>query len=395
MNRELPKPLQDALAKQMAGEVHPSADLLTAFAEHSLRGREGQRVTDHLAQCADCREVVFLACSVVEEAVGEENEWMPADAISRISPVLRAKMTSPGTSSAGPSLTESRRRWMLRWAWMPAVAAVLIVSGVLFQRRSEFIRGAPATIASKPEPTAALTQQSPTAVAAVPEPESQMASQAKAALAVPKPLAKSAHGQARSQAADTITATRIASNIPQESVSAPSAGAVPGPASPPGALVGGVPYPPSVFPTQNSFAENREPTTSNLVAKSQSFVPNPQMAKQSVSAGHTQWHITPDGHLEQRSASGNWTRVLAEQPITFHVISVVGDNVWAGGSGGALFHSSDGGQNWSKQPIGSPPDVETDTIVAIRFSDALHGVVITEGGARWSTSDGGVTWIKE
>jgi photosystem II stability/assembly factor-like uncharacterized protein len=119
------------------------------------------------------------------------------------------------------------------------------------------------------------------------------------------------------------------------------------------------------------------------------------MTKQSVSAGHTQWRITPDGHLEQRSASGNWMRVLAEQPIAFHVVSVVGDNVWAGGNGGALFHSSDGGQSWSKQRIGSPPDVETDTIAAIRFTDTTRGVVTTESGARWSTSDGGATWTKE
>ena len=91
---------------------------------------------------------------------------------------------------------------------------------------------------------------------------------------------------------------------------------------------------------------------------------------------------------------GAWTRVLNEQPTTFHVVSVVDNNVWAGGSGGALFHSSDGGQSWNKQPVGSPA-VETDTIVAIRFSDALHGVITTQGGVRWSTSDGGVTWTKE
>src|SRR5271166_4673553 len=121
MNRELPKPLQDALARQTAGEVHPSPDLLTAFAEHSLPNRESQRVTDHLARCADCREVVFLASSAVEEPVGEEQEWMPADAISRLSPALRAQMkmktATPSAGSAGLTRAQSRRRWILRWAW--------------------------------------------------------------------------------------------------------------------------------------------------------------------------------------------------------------------------------------------------------------------------------------
>src|SRR6516164_7840929 len=155
MNRELPKPLQDALARQTAGEVHPSPDLLTAFAEHNLPGRENKRVTDHLAKCADCREVVFLASSAVEEPVGEEQEWMPADAISRISPALRAKMTLPSMAGGGATHAQSRRRWMLRGAWVLAVAGVLVVSGILIQRRSEFTRSAPVTMAIKGAPSAA------------------------------------------------------------------------------------------------------------------------------------------------------------------------------------------------------------------------------------------------
>jgi len=395
MNRELPKPLKDALAKQTAGEVHPSPDLLTAFAEHNLSGRESQRLTDHLAQCADCREVLFLASSAVEEAVGEEPEWMPGDAISRISPALRAKikMATTGTASAGRTDSQSRRRWLLRWAWAPAIAAALIVSGILFQKRSEFMRAAPVTMASKgTSPTATALPSS--AIESVPESERQSALEAKAALPAPKPLAKPAHVQAdQTPTAESFTTAKVASNTPEESF---RAGTVPPAASPTAqgsmdALLKAVP----AVPMQNGFAENGAPAPSSLVARSPSFVPNPQMAKQSVSAAHLQWHITPDGHLEQRGVSGNWTRVLAEQPITFHVVSVVGDNVWAGGSGGALFHSSDGGQNWSQQPIGSSPDVETDTLVAIRFSDATHGVVTTEGGARWDTADGGATWTKE
>src|SRR5271157_3265232 len=70
MNRELPKLVREALAKQTAGDVQPSPDALTAFVEHSLARGESQRVTDHLAQCAECREVVFLASSAVEEPVG-------------------------------------------------------------------------------------------------------------------------------------------------------------------------------------------------------------------------------------------------------------------------------------------------------------------------------------
>src|SRR5208282_1637958 len=123
MNPELPKTLLEALARQTAGEDHPSPDALTAFVEQSLPARENQRVTDHLAMCADCREVVFVASSAVEEPVGEEQEWMPAAAVPRISPALLAKTEVAPNVTGAPSVGASPRRgWTLRWAWVPVVA---------------------------------------------------------------------------------------------------------------------------------------------------------------------------------------------------------------------------------------------------------------------------------
>src|SRR5271154_5626496 len=49
-----------------AAESHPDADLLTAFAEQSLAGRERHLVIEHLAYCDDCREVVTLALPATE-----------------------------------------------------------------------------------------------------------------------------------------------------------------------------------------------------------------------------------------------------------------------------------------------------------------------------------------
>ncbi|SRR5579872_2848819 len=47
---------------------HPDADVLTAFMEQSLRSVERARVLDHLARCADCRDVVALALPATEDA---------------------------------------------------------------------------------------------------------------------------------------------------------------------------------------------------------------------------------------------------------------------------------------------------------------------------------------
>jgi hypothetical protein len=386
MNRELPKPLQDALARQAAGAVHPAPDLLTAFAEHSLPARESQRVTDHLAQCADCREVVFLASSAVEEPVSEEQEWMPADAISRLSPALRAK-----AAGAGPTHAPPRRRWMLRWAWVPAVTAVLVVSALILERRAERMSSAPVSLPSKEAPLAETAPQTPTSLSRSLEVQPQSAP-GSTTLALKKPLAKSLPSQAnQAQAAGTVAAAKVSvPGAPEEYASAPTAAALPpapistAQSSLDALLLKSAP----AVPTQNSFTES---ASSDLVVESEPFHGNPQMAKQRVSIAHTLWHITPNGYLERWSGSGNWTRVLAEQPVTFHVVSVVGDDVWAGGSGGALFHSSDGGQNWSKVTLAA----ETGTVMSIRFSDAEHGVVTTDGGAQWGTFDGGVTWTKE
>jgi hypothetical protein len=47
---------------------HPDADLLTAFAEHSLTAREQEQVLGHLAACASCRDVLALSGAPLMEA---------------------------------------------------------------------------------------------------------------------------------------------------------------------------------------------------------------------------------------------------------------------------------------------------------------------------------------
>jgi photosystem II stability/assembly factor-like uncharacterized protein len=117
---------------------------------------------------------------------------------------------------------------------------------------------------------------------------------------------------------------------------------------------------------------------------------NPQVAVRSLRAAHL-WRITADGHLEHSTAEG-WTRVLADQTATFRVVSVVGNHVWVGGSGGALFHSHDEGQNWEQVALTTLSGRETSTIVSIQFDDAQHGTVTTDTGTRCSTTNGGGSW---
>ncbi len=65
--QSIPKFVLKRLQERAApAELHPDADLLTAFAEQSLDKRERALLTEHLAACADCREIVALALPVTE-----------------------------------------------------------------------------------------------------------------------------------------------------------------------------------------------------------------------------------------------------------------------------------------------------------------------------------------
>jgi Photosynthesis system II assembly factor YCF48/Putative zinc-finger len=57
---------------------HPPIDLLGAFSERALSGPDRAPVLQHLAQCADCREIVFLATpqGAQEYAALPSNRWI-------------------------------------------------------------------------------------------------------------------------------------------------------------------------------------------------------------------------------------------------------------------------------------------------------------------------------
>jgi hypothetical protein len=105
--------LRAAWTQQKAAEqAHPHADLLAAFAEQALSATEREGVLQHLALCADCREVVALALPAeMESAPGVEATRATAS---------RADTSAPRKPIfAWPSL-----RWV-------ALAAGIVVAGAL------------------------------------------------------------------------------------------------------------------------------------------------------------------------------------------------------------------------------------------------------------------------
>jgi hypothetical protein len=78
---------------------HPDADMLSAFADGALPAHEREETLLHLAQCADCRGIVFLAQEAVEEQ----------------SPV----------PELAPQSMPLRRPWSWHWSLVSTAAAVL------------------------------------------------------------------------------------------------------------------------------------------------------------------------------------------------------------------------------------------------------------------------------
>src|SRR6202166_5102089 len=128
--QDVPKIVLRRLPELAAGELHPNADVLTAFAEQSLGETERARVMEHLARCGACREVVEIA--------------LPPD---------EAVAVSPSTSPTGRSWVS----WpVLRWGVVVAGVMLVTSAGVLQYRHS---RQQPATLVSKlmPQQRAAET----------------------------------------------------------------------------------------------------------------------------------------------------------------------------------------------------------------------------------------------
>jgi hypothetical protein len=99
------------------------------------------------------------------------------------------------------------------------------------------------------------------------------------------------------------------------------------------------------------------------------------------------WSLSPNGDVQRSIDSGRTWQSLPVAGSPFRAINALGNDIWVGGNAGALYHSADAGQSWTKI---SP--VSTDDVTHIEFSDAQNGLLNTANGEVWTTSDGGRSW---
>src|SRR5215467_7485537 len=66
---QLPKTVRERLQAATPIGAHPDPNLLSAFVERTLGDRERGAILNHLASCADCRDVVALAAPLPDAAI--------------------------------------------------------------------------------------------------------------------------------------------------------------------------------------------------------------------------------------------------------------------------------------------------------------------------------------
>jgi len=380
-------PLRAELAGSQQPGTHPDADLLSSFAEGSLLPRERESVLAHLALCIRCREVLSTATNAAPELVAEAE--LELQAKPRPEPLLRP-------------VRFPLRSWL---PWVAAAACVLVAgSSVLFHVQNTPAGGAPSVESARtanPE-----TLQASRTATQTPPPEEKIA-----------PHKKSRHvvrGEITPRRAENSTdAAASAGRLPAVRTPEQRAQAMPPHTKPAnssdqavvGSVVSSVPEAVSTGPQASGpaaglkkyQANSEEIAGAKAASSSDAFSDGasvPTMRKAfTANAARPHWRINDIGQLERAFGVGSWQAVpmpdAAESKL--HVVSVSGSEVWAGGENLRLDHSSDNGETWKSIKLPAKNGYE-HTITHIRFRSAQLGVIDSDDGTSWITTDGGRTW---
>lgn len=408
--------------------THPDADLLTAFAEQALSPKERENVLEHLALCGNCREALALANPAADLAAAEiPAKEIPAKLIQE--KLIRQKDDRtwlPAFRFGWPSL-----RWAALAAGVAVAAAVLLVHpGKLNRATQPFANrqvASPAPAVSVAQIASPSAEQSP---AVAPTDEAQSKPEFRSSFSK-KPSGEPAVTRARQAELGGLLAENKKESVEADKLSpAPSAGAAAFDAS---ASRGATE---TVEVSASAPAVTTEPSAGNqLMARSQTPAsekpkPAPQtettqlqinvsaavvelpvqnrnvlpLAKAGSSASRkltrpVTWAITA-GVLQRSLDSGqSWQQALrADHPLLCYASH--GDDVWAGGQAGTLFHSADNGMTWAQvQPSIQGQRLSSDIthvdLTQMEVGGPARIVVSTSNNEIWSSADGGKTWNKE
>ena len=424
---DVPKIVRQRLQVTAKAGVHPEPDLLTAFVEKSLGGRERLQVLEHLAQCSGCREVVSLAIPEFEIT-----QVVPRPARSPLRwPVLRwgALAACVVVVGAAVTLRYQRRESVAQFtANQPAPAAVAekstakaqvsettddkivanLESRQLTQRERDMADASRRAKQPGRSDSALVNKKSPAALSEM----DQLTSGAKAALAAkmaaaapaPPPFSKTAgvaqqegvatgssHGSAAKASDEYAAKTGNERQMVEVTAATPEGAEV----SPGKAKEGkdSLSKAQSVEVSATAAGVNASSAGGNAAYSRQA---RNSVLLQDVAKLAPRWTLSSTGVLQRSLDAGKtWETIPVASSAVFRALSVLDSDIWVGGSGGVLYHSSDSGQHW----VQVKPTVEgkslTADIIGVEFTDARHGKLTTASDETWVTTDAGESWQKK
>jgi hypothetical protein len=303
--------------------------------------------------------------------------------------------TAPGTTAMSPSPQDStwrKEKGKKDELALRAGAAQKATPGgkVAPPQRKQGVQSYEVALASKgPVPPSPAAKPMNTSSNAIVSANSNQPANAAVAQAPPPPAAPAlvapTQGQPAQQALNFVPSPQPkaaeTSRAPEENKGIPAGGAV----------GGTVPAPP---PAKASVAP---PRPQAMLLKHAPLAASPTASSASASSPLTaDWSISAAGKV-QRSRDGrkSWEELDVDNNVVFRVVFAVGADVWLGGSKGALYHSTDGGQHWTRLTIATGSTTVKDDVIHIEFKDAQHGTVGTATRDSWTTTDAGQHWQKQ
>jgi photosystem II stability/assembly factor-like uncharacterized protein len=108
------------------------------------------------------------------------------------------------------------------------------------------------------------------------------------------------------------------------------------------------------------------------------------------------WTLSPDGVLERSMDGGKtWETIPIPAASGLRALATIGTDIWVGGRAGALYHSSDSGEHWTKITPSEDGRTLAADIISVSFTDAARGKLTTANNEIWTTSDAGQSWNKK
>ncbi len=419
---ELPNIVRERMKAAPAG-LHPDPNLLTAFAEQALSNAERVSVLDHLARCAECRDVVVLvlATPASQSVIGKDTVRI-SKAPLVVWPILRWGAVAACVVIVGTAVMLQR--------YSKAPTAVSLDRSVPLQEQPlhQAVGVDNESVDLKAETQKAETKSDQLSM------EKSLATRGQAVLpkgSTKRPSTLTSSGGAAAKEYGDVAKQRLdlraGDFAPTPPVPAPPA--VAGrlsvqrrnsadrvSSSAPAAANETVEVEAMAAPVNTeqtlkdeAVGKAKSPAAAQLgaVSGAAAFAQKKTAASAEAHgnlreevfrfrADVSRWTISSDGQLQRSLDSGKtWQPVSVAEKATFRALSANGPDLWVGGVRGLLYHSSDAGGHWSQVSPTANGVTLTADIAAIEFTDPQRGKITTATGDAWITADAGKTWQKQ